>query len=120
MAIPRANVPVLVAPTKEEVLSEMWRIASTDLSEAYNEDGSLKRLSEMPDGIRRAIAGISYARKPPYGIRRIKFWDKNAALRLVAQHLDMLGSGEDKGDVTIKLSERLEAALSRLAEARQP
>lgn len=80
------------------VLAELARIATVDFAQAFNEDGSLKRLSDIPEDVRRAIAGLeikeyfegSGEERVQVGwIKKIKFNDKNKALELLGKYLAM-------------------------------
>jgi len=80
------------------VLRELWRIAHVDLSKAYDKAGNLLPLQEMPEDVRRAIAGLESFeiftgqgenRTKEGDLRKLKIWDKVRALELVGKHLGM-------------------------------
>lgn len=83
--------------TVERVLQEYGRIAFLDISQAFQLDGSLKSIHDMPEDIRRAIAGIEVVnyeedndgRGAIGKLHKIKIIDKRAALADIAKHLGM-------------------------------
>jgi phage terminase small subunit len=80
-----------------EVLREMKRIAMADISQAYDENGNLKKIHEIPEDVRRAIAGVEVDELWAGGrertqigeTRKLKFWDKTKALDQLARHLSL-------------------------------
>jgi phage terminase small subunit len=108
--------------TADVVLGELLRIARTDLGGAFDEQGRLLPVREMPEDIRRAIAGLDVeelfegrgADRAHVGfVRKVRFWDKPKALELLAKHLNLLGGAGDDAGVR-GLGERLDRALARL------
>lgn len=101
--------------TQDMVLKEIWRVAGVDVSAAYNEDGSLKGIHEIPEDTRRALAGLDVLEEFAGSgedrmlighTKKVRVWDKVAALKLVAQHLGMLKdrvevSGRDGAPIEI-------------------
>jgi len=82
--------------TADTVLRELLTIARVDIAEAFNDDGSLKAIKDMPEDVRRAIAGVDvyqeYAgrgesREAIGETKKLRFWDKNKALELLGKHL---------------------------------
>lgn len=84
--------------TADAVLGELLRIAKADIAEAFEEDGNLRKLSEIPEDVRRAVAGIEIDDRwegrgeeaVRYTVKKLKFWDKNRALELLAKNLGLL------------------------------
>ena len=85
--------------TADRVLTELARLATCDISQAFDSNGDLLPIHEMPEDCRRAIAGIEIdvlsewedGKKKPIGFtKKIKFWDKNKSLETIARHLKML------------------------------
>jgi phage terminase small subunit len=90
----------------EDVLREVMRLAMVDISEAFNEDGSLKPIKEIPVEVRRAIASVEVDelfeghgddREQVGYTRKVKFWDKVKTLQLLGQHLKLFS---DRLDLT--------------------
>lgn len=102
----------------DRLLLELARMAHCDLGQAFASDGSFLPLTEMPEDVRRCIAGIETAEEyddyfenedgpgvasfdtqsPPSAkrsvlrrvvIRKIKFWDKNKAADTLAKCLKL-------------------------------
>lgn len=78
----------------ERVLQELMRVGFLDIQGAYGPDGQLLELSEMPEDVRRAIAGIDSeeltADDGPSGrVLKVKFNDKLRALELMGKHLKL-------------------------------
>ncbi len=86
-----------VKATVDRVLAEYSHIAFLDIGEAFAADGSLLPIHEMPESVRRAMAGIEVASlnidndgKGEVGkLHKIKLLDKGKALQDLAKHLGM-------------------------------
>jgi phage terminase small subunit len=82
----------------DDILRELLRLATTDIGQAFDEEGRLKPLHAMPVAVRRAISGIETeelfegggAERVRIGnVRKVKFWDKTKALELLGKHLKL-------------------------------
>ena len=86
--------------TADRVLTELARLATCDISQAFDVNGDLLDIHKMPEDCRRAIAGIEIEVESANGdnavnktetrTKKIKFWDKNKSLETIARHLKML------------------------------
>jgi phage terminase small subunit len=85
--------------TADEVIAELKRIAMVDVKDIFNESGSLKEITEIPEDARRAIAGIDVEqlfegrgsdRENIGQTKKIRLSDKVRALELLAKHLKLL------------------------------
>jgi phage terminase small subunit len=96
----------------DEVLGELKGLAGLkstgagDPLEVFNPDGTLKAFNEIPESVRRTVASIDVqetwervdAEYVKTGcIKKIKFWDKNAALDKLMRHLALY---KDKLEIT--------------------
>lgn len=83
--------------TITRVLEEFGHLAFLDVGDAFDENGNLLPIRQMPEGVRRAIAGIEYEDisvgrgedKQVGRVAKVKFVDKKGALDSVARHLGM-------------------------------
>ena len=80
------------------VLVELAALATVDITQAYDDMGQLKPLSEIPPLVRKAISGLDVNelfdgqgdQKTAIGLaKKIKFWDKTKALELLGKHLKL-------------------------------
>lgn len=87
-----------VEVTADTVLRELLNIARVDLSQCYTATGELKSIHEIPEDVRRAIAGIEVDEiMEGRGVdavkvgetKKLKFWDKPRALELLGKHLKL-------------------------------
>jgi phage terminase small subunit len=100
----------------DDVLRELLRLARVDIGEAFDDEGKLKPLKEIPEDVRRAISGIEVdelfdghgENRMSIGVtRKLKFWDKTRALEMLGKHLKLF---TDRIEVSGKLT--LEQLLS--------
>lgn len=90
----------------DEVLLEIKKLAFSDLRKAFNDDGSLKDMSEIPDDVAAALAGIDVdelfdgrgedRQKIGY-TKKIKLWDKLKALQMLGEHCGIFKPKGDEG-----------------------
>jgi phage terminase small subunit len=88
--------------TQDRVLQELSRIAFFDIRRIYDEKGLLKRPEDLDADSAAALAGIDVVEQAafemkegdlvsmPLYTKRVKIFDKNAALTLAMRHLGML------------------------------
>lgn len=78
----------------DDILRELFTIATTNLKDAFDENGQLLPIREMPDSIAKAISGLDVYKDFTEGVeigetRRVKLWDKIQALTLLGKHLKL-------------------------------
>ncbi len=105
-----------------EVINEYRRVAFCDISAAFNSDGSLKPIHEIPEDVRRAMAGIEVVENAvsleneggvkfvPQYVKKVKFWEKTKALEGLGRFLKMF---TDK-----VIIENLDELADRLSQAK--
>ena len=82
--------------TQDRVLQELARLAFFDIRKLYNEDGSMKKPSELDDDAAAALAGIDVVEMGGEEgaallfTKKAKAFDKGTALTLAMRHLGML------------------------------
>lgn len=84
--------------TADRILKEIFRIASVDLRQAFDENGELKNIHDIPEDVARAISGIdvdelwegSGRDRTQIGVtKKIRFNDKTRALELLGKYLKL-------------------------------
>lgn len=89
--------------TQERIIKELSRIAFLDIRKFFNEDGSLKQITELDDDTAAAIAGMDVSVLTKLGndnskevlkefVKKIKSVDKKGALELLMKHLGMMAN----------------------------
>lgn len=119
-----------VEVTVERVLKEIVRMAWVDIGEAYDENGSLKPIHEIPEDVRRAIVAIEVdeiwewegsgedRKRVQIGeTKKVKFADKRGSNELLGKYLKMFVERHEFG-LTDDLLQMLNEARQRVANAR--
>lgn len=99
----------------DEALLECRRIATADVGQAFNEDGTLKGIHDIPEKIRRAIAGFEVIEE--YGkdgavsgyLKKVKFWSKDTQIKHLFMHHGLFG--EDNAQKGKSLAQLISEAL---------
>jgi phage terminase small subunit len=88
-ATEKRNARVTLTPAR--LLEELGRLALADVGQAFNPDGTLKPIHEIPEDVRRCLSGLE-VKQDEQGARitRAKFVDKAKGLELAMKHLGML------------------------------
>lgn len=91
----RAELQEKTGISAERVIQEFARVALVDPAQAFDGNGNLLSISDMPADLRRGIASIEI-KTQTYGkgdneteetTHKIRFWDKNKALENLGKHL---------------------------------
>jgi phage terminase small subunit len=81
--------------TAERVLAEIGRLAFADARKLFRPDGTLKSPAEWDDDIAAAVASVEIVESEGEDgasvtcTKRVKFWDKGAALEKAMRHLGL-------------------------------
>lgn len=95
---------------KDEIIEQLRAMITSDITQAFTDDGTLKPLSQIPVGVRHWIAGMEIeelfegrgeAREQVGILRKIKLHDKVRSIELLMRNLKML---VDKVELDGKLS----------------
>lgn len=82
----------------DDILRELARVGMSDIGEAFDENGMMRPLSEMPVGVRRAISSVEVedifegrgAERVRVGtLTKVKFWDKTRGLEMLGKNLKL-------------------------------
>ena len=89
-----------------DLIKALKAVGLADITEAFNEDGNLKPISQLPQDLRAALAGVDiaelYAGDTPIGqTKKIRTHDKIGALNLLAK---LLGYVNSSTSVNVKRS----------------
>lgn len=98
--------------TAERILLELFRMATVDIGEAYDELGQLKPIKEIPEDVRRCITGVEVDeimagegdQRQVIGFnKKIKFTSKEKANELLAKYFKLLTDKiEHSGKVSLE------------------
>lgn len=106
----------------DRILLELYRIGTADIRSAFNDDGTLKPIKEIPEDVARAISGIEVDELfDGYGeertitgvTKKIRFWEKNKALELLGKHLKLFVDRLEVSGVN-ELADRLKRSRERV------
>jgi len=116
--------------TQDRVLQEVARLAFLDIRKALNEDGTLKRITELDDDTAAALAGLDIFeeftgkgedREFVGYTKKIKLADKKGALELLMRHMGMLNDklklqGDAKNPLVLLLEQLQGTAIRPVAD----
>ena len=98
--------------TQDMVVAELAKIAFLDIRDAFDADGNLLAIKEMPEDVAKAIGGLDHTvigdEDSKSGFTsKIKLIDKKGSLELLGRHLKMFTDKiSHEGGVSIILSEK--------------
>jgi phage terminase small subunit len=104
-----------------QVLQELWRVAKADMGDAFNPDGSMRTIPEMPEDFRRALTSINGGCRftgfgqdhQQVGMKfSLRLTDKVHALELLGKYLGLF-SAKDGANDSQDLWEQLEQFRER-------
>lgn len=108
----------------DTILRELLRIATSDIGAIFDADGNLKPLKDVPEDVRRAIAGVEVIIKNAEAgdgqtdtVHKYKMWDKVKALELLARHLQIL---DDQPKAAVHIERLLIQVQEVPANVRRP
>jgi hypothetical protein len=101
---------------KDLIIAELIAYLKADITEAFDREGNLKRMHDMPAPVRRLVAGIKFReiferqQDEPGGkyenvhvgnMIEVKFWDKPRSMETFMKHLSML---IERKDINVRAS----------------
>lgn len=112
---------------RERCLQELRAIATVDIRQAYNDDGTLKSVRDMPPELAAALSiveseelyqGVGEERTLIGYSKKVKFWDKAKAIELFMKKHGLLIERKQVS-VTHRLEDIIGAANADIVEAQQ-
>lgn len=103
--------------TQDMVVKELARIAFLDIRQAFDEEGKLLPIKDMPEDVARAIGGMDVVTTLNGSgedavlelLKKVKIIDKKGALELLGKHLKMF---TDKHELTGKDGKELQSVIN--------
>lgn len=103
---------------QDTILRELLRIGLVDIRKAFDADGNLLPIHQLPEDVARALSGVEVDelfdgqgehRKSIGVTRKVKFWDKPKALELLGKHVRLFAdrvehTGKDGGPIEATLA----------------
>jgi phage terminase small subunit len=83
----------------QRVLKELAAIGFSDIRAIFDENGQLRPVNELPDGVASVIASVEVTKQrtrtadettTEEWVSKVKAWDKTRALEMLAKHLGLL------------------------------
>jgi phage terminase small subunit len=98
----------------DDVLRELIRVMTVDVARAFDVNGRLLPLQQMPEDVRRAIASFEVEESlvSDTVVRKVKFLDKMRAVELGMKHLGLLIE-KVKVEGTITLEQLVTASFQK-------
>ena len=99
--------------SSDEVLMELLRLARSNIADAFDANGDLLPIKQMPENLQRAIGSAEIVIKNAAAgdghtdrVMKLRLWDKVKSLETLAKHLGLLTERIDvTGDVELTWKE---------------
>lgn len=91
----------------ETLCMELHNISTLDVREAFNEDGSIKDIKDMPESVTKALAAFEVNDD---GKVKVRFWDKLKAVETLGKNLKMFVDMVEHGG-TLTLEQLVEGSI---------
>lgn len=89
--------------TADMVVRELAAIGFADVRECFDQHGNILNPKRLPDSIAKVVAGIDVIEvKKDVKVKKLKLWNKVAALESLAKHLGMYQ--QDSGATAININ----------------
>jgi len=101
-----------VEVTQDMVVKELARIAFLDMRQAFDSDGNLLAIPDMPEDVARAVGGMDIAEigdgeNKIGAMKKVKLIDKKGALELLGRHMKMFtDKTEHSGEFSVKIDSK--------------
>lgn len=99
--------------TVDKIIRELSRLAFTDISQLFDDEGKLKDIKNLPDDLKRAISSIEVIEnkqnKDIY-VKKIRLWDKVKAIEMLAKHLDIFRDKEQSTQINVYIDKYINDA----------
>lgn len=88
--------------TAERVLQEISKIALSDIRSLLDGDGNIRPVADWDDDAAAAVSGLDIQSSGAGAVtKKIKQWDKLAALEKLGRHLNLFDDEKSGGDIHI-------------------
>lgn len=105
--------------TANRVVEELRRVALSDVRKLFDEQGNLKAMDALDEETAAAIAAVDIVTAShddaPIMVKKVKLWDKGAALDKLMRHLGAYAPDKVDVDVTDKAA-RIWKARNRVSD----
>jgi len=99
----KAEIAKRTEITADMVVRELAAIGFADVRECFDPHGNILNPKKLPDSIARVVAGIDLIEvKKDVKVKKLKLWNKVAALESLAKHLGMYQ--QDAGATAININ----------------
>ena len=97
------------------VLRELWKIATANAADLFDDNGNIKPLSQLPRSLTSAVRAVKRRATGPEGTieaLEISFWDKVKALEILARSLGLL-----QDNTNVRFPDGVPKELAEMTEA---